>query len=79
MHFSTKLLNQLNLYENNYSILHYKADFVEILQEFGRPHFPTVKSALQAWKDAKNAENKVDPETVSRLEATIAEQQKILQ
>ena len=31
MHFSTKLLNQNNMYENNYSILHYKADFVEIL------------------------------------------------
>ena len=52
------------MFENNYSVLHYKADFVEILKEFGRPHFPTVKSALQAWKEAKVSEDKADPETV---------------
>ena len=51
MHFSTKLLNQHNMYENNYNILHFKPDFEEILRDYGRPHFPTVRSALKAWKD----------------------------
>ena len=58
MHFGTKNLNVANLWEQNYYMLNFKKDFVDILREFGRPHFPTIPSALQAWKDAKeNGEN----------------------
>ena len=52
MHLSTKRLNVANMYENNYNILHFKEDFVEVLKDFGRPHFPNVRDALQSWKDA---------------------------
>ena len=77
MHFGTKSLNQANMYENNYSILHFKQDFVEILEEYGRPHFPTITSALQAWKDAQNSGSKTFTEASSaikgQLEKTKAE------
>ena len=53
MHFGTKSLNVANLFVNNYYIIHFKSDFVDILKEYGRPHFPDIPAALQAWKDAK--------------------------
>ena len=60
-------MNQGNKYENDYSILHLRKDFLDVLKTFGRPCFPTVKSALAAWKEAGGVEK--IPDALSEEEA----------
>ena len=55
-HFNTKRLDQSNKYENDYSVLHLRQDFIDVLKTYQRPCFPTVRSALDAWKDAGGME-----------------------
>ena len=56
VHFMTKRLDQSNKYENDYSVLHLRQDFLDVVKSFGRPCFPTVKTALDAWADAGGVE-----------------------
>ena len=46
MHFGTKYLNQQNKYELNYNYLHYKDDFMQILKDFKRLPFTSIRKSL---------------------------------
>ena len=70
VHFSTKRLDQSNYYENDYSTLKLRKDFVDVLKAYKRPCFPTVKSSLEAWKEAGGVEkvpNELGAEEATKL------------